>query len=157
MLEADPSLPNDNSINERLPTMISDARKAALFPYWDDIEMRNDNVEGGGIFIETTGNAPNRNFMVEWRARRNGINGPIDTDFAVFFHENSDSFDYVYKLTGGTSLPLGTMNGNAASVGVQGKSYGTNYTQYSYHFPVIFPGLKLTATRPAAICTQGSG
>src|SRR5207248_8276306 len=36
-----------------------------VFPYWDD--LRTDPT-GSGIFVSTSGSAPNRTFNIEWRA-----------------------------------------------------------------------------------------
>jgi hypothetical protein len=156
VIELNPNDANPFPINEQLPTTTFDSPTAVLLPYWDDLEMRSDSVTGSGIFTLTTGTTPNRTFQIEWRTRNvpGGLNGPAETIFAVHFHENSDDFDYIYGQTGTHSS---TWNGLSATVGVQGRSFGTNFTQYSYLQQVILPGSKLHASRPAAICSQGSG
>jgi hypothetical protein len=148
-------IPPANSINEPLPQGWLEAPIAVMAPFWAGNDMRDDTVQGSGIFVETTGVAPNRVLMIEWRSKNepHSNSGPIDTNFAVFFFENSDDFEYVYKKTG-----LGSWaNGASATVGIQSDNYGEHYTQYSYKSPVIYPGLRLRATRPKGICAKGTG
>ena len=146
---------NPVSMNNPLPAISFESPIAVLMPFWGDLEMRSDEITGSGIFTEVTGTAPNRTYMVEWRAQDypNHLGGPFDVDVAVFFHENSDNFEYVYGMTGEGAAA----NGNQSTVGIQGKSWGTNYTQYNYYMPIITAGLKLSASRPSAICFRGSG
>lgn len=146
----------DNSINQTLPEpWMETSPIGVLAPFWADNQMRNDEIQGSGMWTELTGNAPNRTFMIEWRSRNSYPNlyGPVDTDFAVFFHENSDNFEYVYKGTGSDQKA----NGVTATVGIQSGNYGEHFTQYSYKSPVITPGLKLSASRPKGVCAAGNG
>ena len=150
---------NDNDanpfpINEPLPTSTVESTTAVLFPYWDDLTMRPDSITGSGVFTLTSGTAPNRSFQIEWRARTGSMFGPVDTVFAVVLHENSDDFEYIYSLTG--SNP-GNWSGLSATIGVQGMSWGTNFTQFSYLLQSVLPGTKISFSRPAAVCSQGSG
>ena len=126
-----------------------------LFPYWDDLVLDTTNVTGGGIYTNTTGAAPNRQFIVEWRAQHfsETVNGPITTNFAVVLTEGSDVIRYVYVSTGiGTQL-----DGASATVGAQASSAGTQFTQFSFNTASLSAGLQLTGTRPPGTCTPGTG
>jgi hypothetical protein len=71
---------------------------------------------------------------------------------AVEFVEGSQQFSYLYAQTGNTNA-----NGVSASVGVQAATTGSQFTQVPTAQGGVTPGLRLTAARPAAICSQGSG
>jgi len=129
-----------------------------LFLQWDD--WRTDGAAGGaaldaGIYTKLSGSAPNRSWTIEWRGRIRG-DGAVETNnnrAAIVFHEGSNSFDYVYLLTGvGASE-----NGGAATIGVQAASTGSTFTQYAFGNAMLAPGTKLTAAIPPAICTSGGG
>ncbi len=126
-----------------------------LLPYWDDLVLDTTNVTGGGIYTNTTGAAPNRQFIVEWRAQHfsETVNGPITTNFAVVLTEGSDVIRYVYVSTGiGTQL-----DGLSATVGVQAAATGTQFTQFSFNTASLSAGLGLTGARPPGMCTPGTG
>jgi hypothetical protein len=126
-------------------------------PYWDDLDLRTSTTIAGGIFTEVTGSPGSQTLKIEWRAR-NFLAGQTqagpNVQFAVYFHENSNSFEYVYALTGGTG-PF--VSGSSATVGVQSATTGTTLTQYSFNTPALSPGLMLSATRPAGACSPGFG
>jgi hypothetical protein len=88
-----------------------------IFGYWDD--LRTDGA-GQGIFTTVVGSAPNRTFVIEWRAGY--FSGGGTANFEVLLHENSPSFETIY----------GTVTqGNASStVGVQ-RDTGSRFTQYA--------------------------
>src|SRR5436190_4750477 len=97
-----------------------------LFLQWDDWRM---DVAGGGagagagIYTKVEGTAPNRNWFVEWRGRVRG-DGAATTNnnrAAIVLHENSDSFDYVYLLTGAGA----SANGAGSTIGIQSAATGT--------------------------------
>jgi hypothetical protein len=116
-----------------------------VLPYWDDLDLSGGN---NGIFSDVTGVAPNRTLKLEWKGIR--YNVPADVvNFAVFFHENSDAFEFVYNNAA-------TASGGSATVGVQASGTGSVFTQFSFNTGgVITPGLKLSATRAPAICNTG--
>jgi hypothetical protein len=92
--------------NQCLPSSFPDV---ALMPFWDD--LRTDGA-GQGIFTATYGSAPNRAFVIEWRA------GYFSTytgtaDFEVLLYENQSYFDYLY----------GAVNDGAGST--QSEGYGS--------------------------------
>ena len=72
---------NTAFINSCLPTT---GLHAAVIVYWDD--LRTD--QGGGIFTATTGSAPNRQFIVEWRTTYANRSG--NANFEAIFTEGSD-------------------------------------------------------------------
>jgi hypothetical protein len=134
------------------------ASAPTLFPYWDDHNMTTTRMPGGlgGVYTQLVGSAPNRQWVIEWRARHfddTNLATP-SINYAIVINENSDSFTYNYILTG-----QGATNtaGVSATVGAQAASSGTNFTQYSFNSAVITPGLVLTAVRLPGVCAPGSG
>ena len=120
------------------------ATNPTLFPYWDDLDMEVADVTGGGIFTNTVGSAPNRQFYVEWRAQHfsETANGPITINFAILLTEGSDVVRYVYASTGiGANL-----NGATATVGIQREQTGTNFSQFSFDTASLSAGLQITYT-----------
>jgi len=128
-----------------------------LMPYWDDLDLRTTTTTGGGIFTEVTGSPGTHTLKIEWRAR-NYVAGQAlaapNVQFAVYFHENSNNFEFVYAATGGTGS---FVSGSSATVGVQSATTGTTLTQFSFNSPSLSPGLMLAATRPAGVCSPGFG
>ncbi len=126
-----------------------------LFPYWDDLDMSSSVTTGGGIYTEVTGIAPTRTLKIEWRAR-NYVNGQTlgapNTNFAVYFHENSEAFEYVYASVGAGAFT----GGASATIGIQAASTGTTFTQFSFNTASVSAGQKLSATRAAGVCTSGA-
>jgi hypothetical protein len=144
--------------NQGLPSAGSDfpATTPVLFPYWDDLDTRASVLTGGGIFSEVTGSSGSQTLKIEWRARHfvsGQTLGPQDTNFAVYFHENSNHFEYVYAQTGAGSFA----GGNSATVGVQAATNGNVYTQFSFNAGNLFPSMQLEATQAPAVCGLGSG
>lgn len=128
-----------------------------LMPYWDDLDLRPATTTGGGIYSEVTGTPGSQTLKLEWRARNylaGQPQGSPNVQFAVYFHENSNSFEYVYALTGGAGV---FASGSSATVGVQGATTGTTFTQFSNNTPSLSAGLMLSATRPSGGCTPGFG
>jgi len=117
-----------------------------LFPYWDDLIMTGANVTNGGIYTNTVGAAPNRQFYVEWRAQHfsETVNGPITTNFAIMLTEGSDVVRYIYASTG-----IGAQAGGAsATVGIQKAGTGTDFTQFSFNTASLSDGLQITYSPP---------
>jgi Subtilase family len=141
--------------NGALPANIFGANVVTLLPYWDDLDMRTTITTGGGIYSEVTGSEPNRIWKLEWRARHyiaSQALGAPDTNFAVYFREGSDNFEYVYALAGAGV----NASGASATVGVQATNSGNNFTQFSNNSSSLSAGLKLTAARAGGTCTAGS-
>jgi hypothetical protein len=140
----------DSYSNGTLPSVLFGNTTPALFPYWDDMDMRTTSGAGsnGGIFTLLTGTAPNRVFQVEWRGVRYG--GTAMLDFAVLLHENSDQFEFVYANS--------TDTGASATIGAQAGYTQPLYTQYSFNTSGVAPaGTVLSATRLPAVCNVGPG
>ena len=87
-----------------------------LFPSWDDYDMDPADTVGGGIYVNTIGAAPNREFYVEWRATQFAdATTAINTNFAVKLTEGSGTIQYIYVLTGVAP----NADGVSATVGIQ--------------------------------------
>ena len=132
------------------------ANLPVLMPYWDDLDMKPAVTSGGGIYTEVTGSAGSRTLKVEWRARPWVAAQPLaaaSINFAVYFHENSNGFEYVYALTG----PGAFAGGASATVGVQSAATGTGYTQFSFNSASLSPGLKISASVTPQVCSAGAG
>ena len=148
-----------SSVNATLPTSASGtfpAGRPVLFPYWDDLDMRPASLAGGGIFTEVSGVAGDRTLKIEWRARRwlaSPSESPMEMNFAVYFHEGSADFEYVYALTG-TGPNAG---GASATVGAQAATTGSVFTQYSSNTSSLSPGQMLNASIAPPECTAGDG
>jgi hypothetical protein len=127
-----------------------------LFPYWSDLDLRTTTTTGGGIYTEVTGVAGSRTLKIEWRGRNYLAGQPQNlpnVNFAVFFHEGTSNFEYVYALTGGGI----NASGATATVGVQAASSGATVTQYSFNSASLSPGLMLSGYRAPGSCTAGTG
>lgn len=133
-----------------------DASTPVLMPYWDDLIMTTARSPLAGVYQQTIGVAPNRQWVVEWRAQHwNGgtAESGITTNFAIVFNEGSDNFEYYYASTG-----AGTHTGGATStIGVQAATTGTLFTQYSLDAASVTPGTRLAAARVAGACAPGTG
>ena len=139
--------------NTALPGAVG-GTNPTLMPYWDDFDMDPADTVGGGIYTNTIGAAPNRQFYIEWRATHFSEAGTTPThNMAVLLTEGSDVVRYVYALTGvGTQL-----NGLSATIGIQRQATGTQFTQFSFNMSTVMPGDQITYTRPAGQCTPGTG
>ena len=150
---------SSGSDNEALPSSNSATFPASvpiLFPYWDDLDMRPSVTSSGGIFTEVTGSIGSRVLKVEWRARHfvtGQTVGSRDTNFAVYLHENSSQFEFVYAQTGAGA----NASGASATVGVQSATSGTLFTQFSSNTSSLSTGLQLSATQTPAACSAGAG
>ena len=65
-----------------------------LMACWDDL-----NVSGtSGAYYITTGVAPNRQFIFEWKGyERYGYSGSGSQDFQIILHETTNQIDFVYN------------------------------------------------------------
>ncbi|MEA2572921.1 MAG: hypothetical protein QOH93_219 [Chloroflexia bacterium] len=96
----------------------------------------NTPCEGCGIFTSTTGEAPNRQFIIEWRAEYFGA--PEQVNFEVIFTEGSDGFSIIYgQDTTGS-------DGAFANSGVQKDE--TTYYSYSCGDTSLTNGLQVNYT-----------
>ncbi|MDQ2806871.1 MAG: S-layer homology domain-containing protein [Chloroflexota bacterium] len=124
---------NDISyINSCLPAPLFDH---IILPYWDDLYTTNPNY---GIFTAVTGVAPQRTFIVEWRAQRLADSLPVN--FELLFPEGgSNSFSVVYSAVGD--------GGSSATIGVQDNQ--GQFTQVICNSAVVSPGQQYTFTQAA--------
>jgi hypothetical protein len=103
---------SEDFANTALPTAGSGNGQAVfpssaptLFLQWDDWRLYGAGGVAGpdaGIYTKVEGSAPNRNWFIEWRGRVRG-DGATTTNnnrAAIVFHEGSNSFDYIYLLSG---------------------------------------------------------
>jgi hypothetical protein len=144
--------------NDSLPAAGSDfpAALPVLFPYWDDLDMSPSVMSGGGIYTEVTGAPGAQTLKIEWRARHfvsGQTLGSQDTNFAVYFHEGTNQFEYVYAQTGTGSFA----GGDSATVGIQAATTGSLFTEFSVNASTLSAGLKLNATQTPAVCSVGAG
>jgi len=139
--------------NSALPAAVFGTAVPVLLPLWDDLDLRST---GGGIYTQTIGAAPNRQFLIEWRGRHfSESSGPQSINFAVVLNEGaSGAFEYRYVQTG-TSAAVA--NGLSATVGIQAANAGTIFTQSSFDQAVVNPGRVLAGALPQAICSPGPG
>jgi hypothetical protein len=111
-----------------------------IAPHWDDLYLADPSL-GEGIYTDTLGTAPNRVFVIEWRAEYFDTQGLL-LNFEVKLYEGQNRFDVVYG-----DMPAG---GISATVGVQ-RGMGPQRTQYSCNAPnSLSNGLLLTFTQ--SIC-----
>ncbi|MGW2396138.1 S8 family serine peptidase [Kitasatospora sp. NPDC001664] len=106
---------------------------AALYPFWDDLWLDAQS----GVYTATTGTAPNRTFVVEWRNAAFYAAKTTRLSFSVAIGEDG-SFTYRYKDVGAAPT-----NGNGATVGLENAT-GTDGFQYSFNTASVTDGLALT-------------
>lgn len=131
---------NANLINNTcLPNVAFDY---AIVAYWDNLVTMGQPVCADcGIYVSTSGVAPNRIYNIEWRA--NYFPGVNRAQFEVRLYEGQNRFEIIYGRV--------DMGGTVATVGVQQGSGGRT-TQYECNTSgTISQGLKLTFTQ--ATCT----
>jgi len=98
---------------------------AAIYAFWDDMTLYN----GGAIFTATIGDAPNRQFVVEWR----GV--------GFYYYGESASFEIVLNETGEIVMQYLTADseltqGSSATIGIENAA-GDDALQYSYNTPSV--------------------
>jgi thermitase len=91
-------------------------------PFWDDLTAST----GGLIYQQTTGSAPNREYVVEWhRVTRFGQTSPVT--FEVLLFEGSNDIFFQYRTLQGSNS-----DGASATIGVEYVD-GFAASQYSYN------------------------
>ena len=117
-----------------------------IAPFWDDIVTWN----GGAIYYQTLGVAPNRIFVVEWLNNQHYSSSPSGITFEAILKEGSNEILFQYR-----SVDFGTSyyanNGASATVGIEAPT-GDVGLQYSYDQPALSPGLAIRFRFPQ---TQG--
>jgi hypothetical protein len=107
-----------------------------LFPNYADL-VTDESVgpcPGCGIFTQTLGTAPNRQFVIRWKANYfNSPPGPAQAEFEVVLTEGSNTLSVIYGVTGD--------QGSTAVSGIQ-KDLNT-FTSFSCNEQVLTPGLRV--------------
>jgi hypothetical protein len=105
----------------------------SIMAYWDNLNTNiNDNM---GIYTRAQGSAPNRTFIIEWRAGYTA--NDATANFEVILYEGQPKFDLVYGNV--------TRRGFSATVGVQQGNGSQHSTQFACDTAnTIQPGLRLT-------------
>jgi hypothetical protein len=105
-----------------------------LFAYYDDLRT-DDNPQQAcadcGVFTQTIGSPPNRQFVIRWKATY--FNHPGTAEFEVVLTEGSNTLSVIY----GPSADSGAL----AASGIQRDD--TRYTSFSCFQPTLVPGLRV--------------
>ncbi len=107
-----------------------------LFPNYADLVT--DETAGPcpdcGIFTQTLGTAPNRQFVIRWKANYfNSPPGPAQAEFEVLLTEGSNTLSVIYGVTGD--------NGLTAVSGIQQDL--NVFTSFSCDEATLIPGLRV--------------
>jgi subtilisin family serine protease len=98
---------------------------AAIYPFWDDLLLDSSSR----VFSKTSGTAPNRQFLVEWRnAMFFGGATSSRVDFETVLSENGE-ISMTYR---NLDPAQGRETGNSATVGIENET-GTDALQYSFN------------------------
>jgi hypothetical protein len=96
----------DNSTGVIPPSLIA--------PFWDDLHFKT----GSQVTARTVGNAPNRQFVVEWSNMtildENGADQNADITFEAILFEGSNDIQFLYKSMSGPRS-----DGSSATIGAQ--------------------------------------
>ncbi len=107
-----------------------------LFPNYADL-VTDESVgpcPGCGIFTQTLGTAPNRQFVIRWKANYfNSPPGPTQAEFEVLLTEGSNTLSVIYGTTGD--------NGLTAVSGIQQDL--KVFTSFSCDEATLTPGLRV--------------
>jgi uncharacterized repeat protein (TIGR01451 family) len=116
-----------------------------IVPFWDDID-----ADTGDVYYKTVGNAPYRQFIVEWYNRPHYSNVGNAT-FELILYETTNNIKYQYQdVVFGDSL---YDYGASATVGIRQTT--PNYLQYSYNQPVIQDALAICFQYPGSLPCDG--
>nr|AIA17947.1 Unknown Function [uncultured bacterium] len=106
------------------PFPVSD-HTSLIAPFWDDL---NPDANAGDIYYATLGDAPNREFVVEWREVQHYNSFSGDITFQVVFFENSSDILFNYL---DVDFQTDDLNGGAsATIGIQ--TTADKYIQFSH-------------------------
>ncbi len=113
---------------------------AALYPFWDDLVIDSS----ASIRTGTTGTAPNRQFIIEWRNAAIFSDRSTRVTFELILTENSGTIAVVYTNMSGTNMG----HGSTAVIGIENAA-GTVAFEYSYHQAIITSGRGVTFRPPS--------
>jgi hypothetical protein len=93
-------------------TAITGAVATGLYPLWDDW-----GGAGNGVWVDTLGTAPNRQFIIQWNKEHLSVAGD-PTNYELIIDEATQEIYYVYEdvITGNVSFD----NGASATIGAAG-------------------------------------
>jgi len=138
--------------NTALPASAFGADVPTTAVLWDDLDLR---TTGGGIYTNTVGTAPNRQFIIEWRGKHFADPGSAQTvNAALVLNEGSANYEMRYAQVAITGANAG---GASATIGVQRTNTGTAFTQFSFNTASVATGQVITATLPSGVCSPGPG
>jgi hypothetical protein len=109
-----------------------------IAPFWDDLVMKSDS----SITTRTVGNAPNRQFVVQWTNM--SIYDEAGTDlnasltFELVLFEGSNDIQFLYRTMNGPNS-----DGSSATIGAQ-DSQRTTAIQSGFNQPVVSSGTFIT-------------
>jgi hypothetical protein len=113
---------------------------AAVYPFWHDWMVDAQS----SVRTTTTGSAPNRTFVVEWRNVSSIEDSNTRVTFEVVFEE-SGNMTFAYSDQDATFLELA----GGATIGLENAA-GTVALQYTYRHPALRPGVGLRIVAPAS-------
>jgi Subtilase family/Malectin domain/Carboxypeptidase regulatory-like domain/Viral BACON domain len=116
---------NSTFSNTAIPSTA--APNAAIYPLWDDLNVISGT---GSMWTRTTGTAPNRSFLIEWR-NVNFFATSLQVDVEAQLNEDG-SIVTRYRNIGGDPRE----QGNSATVGIENAA-GTIALQYSFNAAVL--------------------
>ncbi len=107
-----------------------------ISPFWDDLVTYN----GGKIYYQTLGTAPNRIFVTEWVDNQHFPSSDSGITFESILYEGSNNIKFQYKdVSFGNNTSSQYDNGGSATVGIESPE-GNDGLQYSFNEQVIDPG-----------------
>ncbi|MEP7043447.1 MAG: hypothetical protein ABI843_10315 [Dokdonella sp.] len=107
----------------------------AIMPFWDDL------YDGGNVYYQSLGDAPNRQFVVEWFDKNHydaNQDDPGGITFEVVFNEADTTLDFVYQTLEFGALGGAADDGLSATVGMQESP--TLFNTYSYDTASLHDG-----------------
>ena len=110
-----------------------------LFPYYDDLRTDETGICADcGIFTQTLGSAPNRQFVIRWKTTFfTPPAGGNNAEFEVILTEGSDTLSVIYGDTSGD-------NGETAASGIQQDL--TVFTSFSCFETTLTSGVRVDYT-----------
>lgn len=118
---------------------------AAIYALWDDLVVDI----GSSVRTETLGDAPNRQFVIEWRDVPFLADFGLLTRFEIVLHEDGRILMQYH-----TADPDPMQRGNSATVGLENES-GTDALQFSFNTESLASGLAVLYDFPPSGFVRG--
>lgn len=113
----------------------------AMLPWWDDIQQ--DYIDGvGNVFVQTLGEAPNRQFVIEWYNLPISFGGGTTVTFEAVLYEGSNYIQFEYANVDCGSAVCD--DGASATIGVNADAITS--TQYSFDQATLAPNKAILFT-----------